>query len=131
MSLSLLQAAADGPSATVWYALFTAMAGAIAALFAALSVSWKGRTDRCEKREDTLLTTSTEATATLREAATQTARAATIAEKAVEVATESKTATARNGEKIDGLSAEMRAVRDALAELGRDRGDPPPRRRGA
>ena len=98
--------------------------GAIGALFSLLTWLVKGRIDRCDKQQDSMLTTTTEQTATMRELGAAVNKAADVATGAVAIGTTAFDETKRNGAKLDAIAVEQRDchahIKTELAELRRD-----------
>lgn len=86
--------------------------GAIGALFSLYVWSTKGRTERCEKREDKLLDADGEKTATMKEVSSTLTKVAEGLLSAVE-------SGKRTEAKLEAAVTELNAVKAALAELTR------------
>jgi hypothetical protein len=95
---------------------------AIGALFGLLSWMVKGRIERCEKREDTLLTADTDKTSTMRDLAATVTKAADVAASAVAASNAAVEESRRNGQKLDALLpsvAEVRELRTVISNMAR------------
>jgi len=91
--------------------------GAIGALFGLVTWLAKGRIERCEKREDTMLTADSEKTATMRELAAAVNKAADVTANAVSAATGAVEESKRNGGKLDALTSGMGELRREVERL--------------
>jgi hypothetical protein len=97
--------------------------GAIGALFGLVTWLTKGRIERCEKREDTLLAADSDKTTTLRDLAATVTKAADVAAAAVHASNMTMEETKRNGARIDALASavvpEVREIRTTATDLAR------------
>lgn len=114
----IMQEAADGGSVQLDPVL-AAMASAIAALFAYTTWLARGRIERCEKREDSMLTADAERTSTLRELAAASAKSADVTADAVVAGTGAIDESRRNGAKLDDIARTMAAHSQNDADLRR------------
>lgn len=126
LAVAFMQAAAGGVQVDP---IVTMMGAAIAALFTALMWALRGRTERCEKREDKLLEQDGEKTTALKELAAVTSKGVDLATRSVDTATTSIDETKSNGRKLDALRQDMGALTQDMtgikAALDRLSYDPP------
>jgi hypothetical protein len=93
--------------------------GAIGALFGLVTWLAKGRIERCEKREDTMLAADAEKTTTLRELVTAVSKSADVTASAVTAANGAVEESRRNGARLESLGGTLDAVNTAVGNLSR------------